>query len=78
MKWFAAVIMAMNQLGNALLGGNPDMSVSARVGYAREKGAKLGTGVCHVLDWLDPRDGDSLQGDHCDIAVRHHDEGNNE
>ena len=77
MKWLGAVVMALNQLGNALLGGNPDMSVSARVGFARERGAKLGTGVCHVLDWLDPRDGDASE-DHCDIAVRHHNEGNNE
>jgi hypothetical protein len=70
--------MAFNQLFNAATGGNPDMSVSARAGYARDKGAKVGTAVCHVLDWLDPRDGDSPKGDHCQIAVQHDIEGNNE
>ena len=78
MRWLASVVMALNQLGNALLGGNPDMTVSARAGYARAKGAKLGAGVCEVLDLLDPRDGDSPKGDHCDIAVTNHERGLNE
>lgn len=76
--WLGAVVMALNQLVNALMGGNPDMSVSARAGYAREHGSKVGAGACHLLDWLDPRDGDSAQGDHCEIAVRHDQEGQNE
>ena len=63
--------MAFNQLANAMLGGNPDMSISARAGYARDHGAKFGAGVCHVLDWLDPHDGDSPKGNHCDIAIQH-------
>lgn len=75
MNWLRAVVMALNQLGNALTGGDPDMSVSARAGYAREHGAKLGGGVCHVFDWLDPRDGDSARGDHCDIAMWNHEHG---
>ena len=70
--------MAFNQLFNAMTGGNPDMSTSARAGYARDKGAKVGAVACHILDWLDPRDGDSPKGDHCDIAVQHDIEGNNE
>jgi hypothetical protein len=63
--------MALNQLGNALMGGNPDMTVSARAGYARHD-HKFAAGVCEVLDWVDPRDGDSPDGDHCDIAVKNH------
>lgn len=78
MKYFLGLLMAFNQLGNAILGGNPDMSVSARAGYAREHNSKVGTGACHLFDWIDPRDGDGKEGDHCDIAVRHHKEGNNE
>ena len=77
MKHFLlGISMALNQLVNALLGGDVDMSVSARAGYARNKGAKVGTAVCHVLDWLDPRDGDAAEGNHCDIAVIHDIDGN--
>ena len=68
-RWLLAVVMALNQLGNAILGGDPDMSVSARVGYARARGSTFAAGTCHVLDWIDPRDGDALRGDHCDVAV---------
>lgn len=64
--------MALNQLGNALTGGNPDMTVSARAGYAREHDSKFASSVCTVLDWVDPRDGDAPEGDHCDIAVKNH------
>jgi len=71
-KWFRAVIMALNQLGNALMGGDPDMTVSARAGYAREHDSKGAARVCTFLDWVDPRDGDSPDGDHCDIAVKNH------
>ena len=70
-SFFLGLSMAFNQLFNAATGGNPDMSVSARAGYARDKGAKVGTAVCHILDWLDPHDGDSPKGDHCDIAIQH-------
>ena len=73
--WLLAVSMGFNQLFNVLTGGNPDMSVSARAGYARDKGAKLGAGVCHLLDWLDPHDGDGPEGNHCDVAVQHHESG---
>jgi hypothetical protein len=71
-RWALAVAMAANQLTNALTGGDPDMAVSARAGYARARGSKWGAGTCRVLNWLDPRDGDSPNGDHCTIAVRNH------
>jgi len=70
-RWLLGLSMALNQLANALLGGNPDMSVSARAAYAREHGNKVGASVCHVLDWLDPHDGDGPRGDHCDVAIAH-------
>lgn len=74
-KWLGAVVMALNQTFNALLGGDPDMAVSARAGYARARGSRFGSAVCRVLDWLDPRDGDAPQGDHCDIAIKNHEGG---
>ena len=71
-RWISGVVLALNQFGNALLGGDPQMTISARSGYARAKGAKVGTAVCHVLDWLDYRDADGPQGDHCAIAIRNY------
>lgn len=70
-RWLLALSMSLNQLVNVLTGGSdPDMSVSARAGYARDHGAKLGAGACHLLDWLDRRDGDDpVNGDHCTIAL---------
>ena len=68
-RWLLGISMAFNQLFSALLGGDPDISVSARAGYARAGGSGTGTVVCQILDWLDPHDGDALKGDHCDIAI---------
>jgi hypothetical protein len=71
-RWLLAILMALNQGINALSGGNPDETVSSRAGQAREQGSRVGAGLCEVFDWLDPRDGDSPQGDHCDIAIENH------
>jgi hypothetical protein len=73
-RWLLAMSMALNQLANTILGGDPDMSVSARAGLAREHGARGGRIACHLLDWIDPHDGDRPIGDHCTIAVRNHKE----
>jgi hypothetical protein len=32
-SWPVAVLVAIDQLGNAIAGGNPDATISARVGY---------------------------------------------
>jgi len=33
MSWIQGVLIAIDQLGNAIAGGNPDATISARVGY---------------------------------------------
>lgn len=33
MSWILGVLIAVDQLGNAIAGGNPDATVSARTGY---------------------------------------------
>lgn len=33
MSWILAVLVAIDQLGNAIAGGNPDATISSRVGY---------------------------------------------
>ena len=74
--YLLAVALACNQLGNAILGGDPGMTTSARAGYARAQGHHLGAGVCRVLEWLDPHlvndkrpPATKIPGDHCQIAV---------
>jgi len=33
MSWIRGVLVAIDQLGNAIAGGNPDATISARTGY---------------------------------------------
>lgn len=74
-RYVMALSMAGNQLVNAASGGSAYETVSSRIGHAREHGSKVGAGMCHLFDWIDPRDGDSPCGDHCTIAERNHDIG---
>ncbi len=63
------ILIAANQLTSTLLGGNPQMSLSARAGYAREAGSHLGTMWCGALDaGHHHSEGD----DHCTVAMRHY------
>lgn len=71
-RWLGGVAMSLNQLFNALTGGNPDEAFSSRVGHARDAGSRTAAGVCHVLDWIDLRDGDGPRGDHCTSSVAIH------
>ena len=42
MSWIKGVLIAIDQLGNAIAGGNPDATISARTGYfARERESSL-------------------------------------
>ena len=38
MNWILNVLVSIDQLGNAIAGGNPDATISARVGYFSETG----------------------------------------
>ena len=48
------VAVALDQLGNALLGGDEDETISSRAAKARLKGKRWGCVLCRFLDWLDP------------------------
>ncbi|SEA35568.1 hypothetical protein [Microbulbifer marinus] len=37
MSWIRGVLIAIDQLGNAIAGGNPDATISARTGYFANK-----------------------------------------
>lgn len=54
-------MIGLDQWANALLGGAPDETISARAGRARARGKRWGRVLCWVLDRLDPG--------HCEEAV---------
>jgi hypothetical protein len=63
-RWAWSVLIALDQLGNALAGGNPDETISSRLGKLQlrhydgtiPRSAWLGLArpLNAVLDWLDP------------------------
>lgn len=55
------VLVAGNQLLNAVTGGAPDETLSSRFGRARRRGSKTGRATCAVLDWIDPC--------HCETSI---------
>ena len=79
--WLNCVLVAFDQLGNALAGGEPDVTISTRVGFHCHQ--KRDVHVWHwallrtIIDFtFSPIDG----GDHCDRAYRadtkaHHENG---
>ena len=48
------VAVAIDQLFNALFGGDEDETISSRAAKARMKGKRWGCLLCRFLDWLDP------------------------
>ncbi len=60
-RWVVDVLIGLDQWANAVLGGAPDETISARAGRARVAGQLWGRALCAFLDWLDPG--------HCEDAV---------
>jgi hypothetical protein len=62
MTYFWNVLIAIDQLGNAVLGGNPDETISSRMGKAiRERRCYLCRVICWFLDKIDK--------DHCKESI---------
>jgi len=61
--WARNVLLALDQLLNALLMGDPDETLSRRAGRARED--RLGWG-CRLCAWLD-----SIDARHCQKTLDH-------
>jgi hypothetical protein len=59
-KYFWNVLIALDQLANTLLGGDPDETISSRAGK-RQRSGKLAYCICRVLHWID-------RG-HCDRVI---------
>lgn len=60
------ILIAIDQLGNALINGNPDETISSRAGKAMIAGKKWGCVLCKFLDWF--------QKDHCKKAIEYDEE----
>jgi len=55
------LLISIDQLGNTLLGGDPDETISSRMGKRARKGDRLGICVCKVLD--------VFEKDHCEKSI---------
>ena len=62
-KWFWNILIAVDQLGNALLMGDPDETISSRMGKKMRSNSAtpIDKGLCKVLDKID--------GDHCEESI---------
>ena len=60
-KYARNLIVAVNQLVNTVLGGDPDETISSRSGKARAAGKRWGCVLCRVLDFIDKK--------HCADAI---------
>lgn len=62
--YFFNILIGLDQLANSMLGGNPDVTISGRMGYAIKNGkCKLCTPFCKVLDFV------FRQKKHCESAI---------
>lgn len=69
-QWLRNVLVSIDQMINALLGGDPDETISSRAGKAIATRSMQQAGIWHVLcrmlHWIDPN--------HCPDSIEH-DEG---
>jgi hypothetical protein len=62
-RWYVfGVLIALDQVANALFGGYPDETVSFRSARARDRGERWGCILCGLLD--------VVHRNHCDLALR--------
>lgn len=55
------LLIALDQLGNALFAGDPDETISSRAGKAMHEGKVWGCVLCRVLNWF--------ERDHCAKSI---------
>jgi hypothetical protein len=52
-RYFWNLLIAIDQLGNSLLAGSPDETISSRAGKAVQRGNPLAVFLCNVLHLFD-------------------------
>lgn len=55
------VLYSIDQLANAMVGGNPDETVSSALGKKQRRGCKLCRFICGILNIVDPN--------HCEKSI---------
>lgn len=61
MKYFFNILLGLDQLANAILGGDPQETISSRADKAMREGKRWGCILCKVLSLI--------QKDHCQKSV---------
>jgi hypothetical protein len=61
-------LIALDQAVNTLLDGEPDETLSSRLGRAEQKGSRFATEACEVLD--------VVEKDHCATSIEFDKDGN--
>lgn len=59
--WAWNLLISLDQLGNSLLGGAPDETISSRSARANRDGRRWGRLMCRFLGWFEK--------DHCEKAI---------
>lgn len=52
-RYFWNILIAIDQMVNTLLLGDPDETISSRMGKRARKGDRLGISICRFLNLLD-------------------------
>lgn len=65
-NWLWRVLISIDQLGNAVTGGDEDETISSRAAKSARQGKTWGVALCKFLHWIDK--------DHCEKSLEH-DEG---
>lgn len=60
-RYFWNILIALDQFGNAVTGGDPDETISSRAGKAMREGKVWGCALCRFLNWF--------QTDHCAKSI---------
>lgn len=68
-KWLWNIGIALDQLANAVLGGDPDETISSRAAKSAREGRLWGCIFCRLIDRFDPN--------HCEKTIEP-DEGKNQ
>lgn len=69
MAYFRPLFIGIDQLINAIAGGNPDNTISSRIGYYATHGAENQKKFWKTMEWMTDKTFWPLEGpDHCHIA----------
>jgi hypothetical protein len=69
-RYLLGLMIAINQLTNAITGGDPQTSVSARIAEARDHGHRAAKVLCAMIEKIDFHPPN--RPDHCTEAERIH------